>query len=811
MAKEGPFLMIILSENTATKGRSVVSFLLICCYRALRSGHAGLSERVKIIVLSLFITVPIHSYGAEKVDMKQSPALKKILREALAAKSNDYKPRTRHLTENGTPIYINRLILEGSPYLLQHAHNPVNWYTWGDEPFETARKLGLPVLLSIGYSTCHWCHVMEEESFEDEEIAQYLNKNYIAIKVDREEHPEIDAVYMAAVQTLTGRGGWPMTVWLTPERRPFYGGTYFPDRDRGRSIGFLTLLRKLSQMYRNQPEKIEKAGRALTKAIQQQLQPVSGNNLPGVEMLQQVMEKYRDYHDPVYGGLKGRPKFPATLPVRLLFRYSRRSGDKQILSIARLTLEKMAAGGIYDQVGGGFHRYSTDEKWLVPHFEKMLYDNALLTVTYLDGCQVTGNKTFKRVAEETLNYIRRDMTSPEGAFYSATDADSITPQGHRKEGYYFTWTSYELDEVLGTERAKIIKTYYGVGRKNNFEGRNILHVPETLTQTAKKLNISKEKLLAALEDSKKILYDVRNRRPHPLRDEKILTAWNSQMISAYARAGLILGKQQYTDRAVQAAEFILNNLYKPAGLDQVAQLQQTNKILYRNYKDGKARHTAYLDDYAFFIAALIDLYEATSNIHWLEKAIELDTVLQDRYEDQDGGFFMTARGRTDLIAREKPVRDGAEPSGNSIALLNLLRLAEYTTDKSYSIRAEKMLTIFPTGTSANPMVLSEMLVALDFLTDRVKEIIIVTPPGKKETADIFLQILRKTYLPNRILTIVEEGEDAARQAQFIPPVQGKTTLMGKTTAYVCEQGSCHLPTTDPKVFASQISRINKLP
>ncbi|BCL62654.1 hypothetical protein DGMP_33470 [Desulfomarina profundi] len=989
--------MIVLSENTATKGRSVVSFLLICCYRALRSGHAGLSEIVKIIVLSLFITVPIHSYGAEKVDMKQSPALKKILREALTVKSNDYKPRTRHFTENGTPIYINRLILEGSPYLLQHAHNPVNWYTWGDEPFEIARKLGLPVLLSIGYSTCHWCHVMEEESFEDEEIAQYLNNNYVAIKVDREEHPDIDSVYMAAVQALTGRGGWPMTVWLTPERRPFYGGTYFPDRDRGRSIGFLTLLKKLSQMYRNQPEKIEKAGLALTKAIQQQLQPVSGNNLPGVEMLQQVMEKYRDYHDPVYGGLKGRPKFPATLPVRLLFRYSRRSGDKQILSIARLTLEKMAAGGIYDQVGGGFHRYSTDEKWLVPHFEKMLYDNALLAVTYLDGYQATGDKTFKRVAEETLNYIRRDMTSPEGAFYSATDADSITPQGHRKEGYYFTWTSSELDEVLGAERAKIIKTYYGVGRKNNFEGRNILHVPETLTQTAKKLNISKEKLLAAIEDSKKTLYDVRNRRPHPLRDEKILTAWNSQMISAYARAGLILGKQQYTDRAVQAAEFILNNLYKPAGLDQVAQLQQankiqtpakqpsavelsdkppgldqvaqlqqankiqtpakqpsavelsdkppgldqvaqlqqankiqtpakqpsavelsdkppgldqvaqlqqankiqtpakqpsavefsdkpagldqvaqlqqtnkiqtpakqpsaaelsdkpagldqvaqlqqtnkiqtpakqpsaaelsdkppgldrmaqlqqTNKILYRNYKDGYSRHTAYLDDYAFFIAALIDLYEATSYIHWLEKAIELDTILQDRYEDQDGGFFMTARGRTDLIAREKPVRDGAEPSGNSIALLNLLRLAEYTTDKSYSIRAEKMLTIFPTGTSANPMVLSEMLMALDFLTDRVKEIIIVTPPGKKETADIFLQILRKTYLPNRILTIVAEGEDAARQAQFIPLVQGKTTLMGKTTAYVCEQGSCHLPTTDPKVFASQISRINRLP
>ena len=752
-----------------------------------------------IIVVTVLILISMEVNAKESV-MPYSPVLKQMLQDALAAKGSDYKPRTKHLLSDGQPKYTNRLILEGSPYLLQHAHNPVDWFAWGDEAFEAAKKLNRPVLLSVGYSTCHWCHVMEEESFEDEEIAQFMNENYIPIKVDREERPDIDAIYMAAVQAIAGSGGWPMTVWLTPDRRPFYGGTYFPARngDRGATVGFLTLLKKISDMYHNQQDKIQEAGLTLTKAIQQQLRPTAGNRLPGPEMTHQVMEDYQAYHDPVHGGMSGKPKFPSSLPVRLLLRYYRRTGDEKFLHIARLTLEKMAAGGIYDHVGGGFHRYATDEKWLVPHFEKMLYDNALLVMDYIEGYQVAGETDFKRIAEEILHYVKRDMTSPEGAFYSATDADSLNPGGHREEGYYFTWTPEELEATLGSERAKVVKAFYAVGNTPNFEGRHILHTPKTPAEVAKTLDISKEKLLEIIQDARESLYQQRNHRPLPLRDEKILTAWNGLMISAHARAGLILGDRQYTDRAVQAAEVILKNLY-------------LKDKLYRSYKDGKARHTAYLDDYAFFIAALIDLYEVTHDINWLKKAIELDEILQANYEDQEnGGFFMTDKDQAGLIAREKPNYDGAEPSGNSVALLNLLRLGEYTTKDSYRVRAEKMLTAFLGSASARPMALSEMMLALDFHTDKAKEIVIVSPPGKIDEAEQYLKEFRKKFLPNRILTVATEGEDLKSHARLIPVTGKKSALMGKATAYVCEKGVCQLPATDPALFAQQIGEVEKL-
>ena len=732
--------------------------------------------------------------------MSQSPTLKQKLQEALTKKGVDYKPRTKHLLSDGQPKYTNRLILEGSPYLLQHAHNPVNWFAWGDEAFAAAKRLNRPILLSVGYSTCHWCHVMEEESFEDEEIASYLNANYIAIKVDREERPDIDAIYMVAVQTITGRGGWPMTVWLMPDRRPFYGGTYFParDGDRGASLGFLTIIKRVDNFYQNQRDKIEETGLKLTKAIRQQLTPSAGDSLPGPEMLAQVMASYQAHHDPVYGGMRGKPKFPSSLPVRLLLRYYRRTGDEKILQIARLTLEKMASGGIYDQVGGGFHRYATDEQWLIPHFEKMLYDNALLVMAYLEGYQVTGEDNFRRIAEEILHYIKRDMTSPQGAFYSATDADSLNHSNHREEGYYFTWTPEELEETLGPDYAKVVKAYYAVGETPNFEGRHILHAPKTAVEVALTLGISKAELLKMIKEAKETLYQNRNRRPLPLRDEKILTAWNGLMISAQARAGLILGAQRYTDQAVQAAEFILKNLY-------------LEDKLYRSYKNGKARHTAYLDDYAFFIAALIDLYEATHDINWLAKAVELDKVLQADYEDQEnGGFFMTGKDQADLIAREKPNSDGAEPSGNSVALLNLLRLGEYTTRDDYRVRAEKMLTTFLGSTSAQPMALSEMLLALDFHTDQAKEIVIVAPPGKTDEAEPYLKELRKQFLPNRILMVASEGKNLESQARLVPVAGGKLALKGKATAYVCEKGVCQLPATDPAMFAQQIGKVEKL-
>jgi uncharacterized protein YyaL (SSP411 family) len=406
-------------------------------------------------------------------------------------RGKDYQPRTEHKRSDGWAKYTNRLFLESSPYLIQHAHNPVNWYPWGNEAFETAKKLNRPVLVSIGYSTCHWCHVMEEESYEDEEIAQYLNENYIAIKVDREERPDIDSIYMSAVQAITGRGGWPLNVWLTPDKKPFYGGTYFParDGDRGANVGFLTLVERLKEVYDTQHDKVEKSSQQLTQIIQKMLRPKTGDRLLEEDLIKQTMTHYKISFDADFGGVSGAPKFPSSLPVRLLLRYHRRTGDEKILRMAKTTLEKMAAGGIYDQAGGGFHRYSTDRQWLVPHFEKMLYDNALLIMAYLEGYQVTGDEAFKRIAKEILRYVKRDMTSSKGAFFSATDADSPTPKGHREEGYFFTWTPAELDEVLGKDRSEVVKAYYAVSSAGNFEGRNILHTPKTATEVAKSLKI----------------------------------------------------------------------------------------------------------------------------------------------------------------------------------------------------------------------------------------------------------------------------------------------------------------------------------
>ena len=725
--------------------------------------------------------------------------LKKI-EEMRKIRGENYKPRTKHILSDGWAKYTNRLFLESSPYLLQHAHNPVNWYPWGDEAFETAKKLNRPVLLSVGYSTCHWCHVMEEESFEDEEIARYLNKNYIAIKVDREERPDIDAIYMSAVQALTGRGGWPMTVWLTPDRKPFYGGTYFParDGDRGAGIGFLTLLKKVNEGYHTKQDIVVESSQQLTNAIQKMLSSETGDQLPVEDVLHKAINYYRDRFDPVYGGIKGNPKFPSSFPVRMLFRYYRRTGDNEILKIAKLTLDNMAAGGIYDHVGGGFHRYSTDEQWLVPHFEKMLYDNALLIMSYLEGYQITGDENLRQIAIDILRYVKRDMTSPDGAFYSATDADSLNQEDHLEEGYFFTWTPEELEEVLSKDQDRIVKEYYSVGFTPDFEGRHILNTIESTNDFSDRLKMSGEKLAGIIDESKEILCQARSHRPPPLRDEKVLTAWNGLMISAHARAGLILGESKYIDRAVKAAQFVLKNLY-------------IKNRLFRSYKDNTARHNAYLDDYAFLIASLLDLYEATYDTTWLEKAMALDGVLEKYYEDKRiGGFFMTSNDHEDLIAREKPAYDGALPSGNSIAVLNLLRLGEFTNIDSYKKRAEKALMSFLGTLNSNPVALSEMLLAVDFFLDSPKEIIVVTPEGEKGKADPFLFEFRKQFLPNRILAVISEGKDLQYHAKVIPLVKGKIAQDKKVTAYVCEEGTCKLPTSDPNVFASQIKSVKKL-
>jgi len=722
------------------------------------------------------------------------------LESAWASRKAEYKPRTRHLRPDGSPRFTNRLFLESSPYLLQHAHNPVDWYPWGDEAFDAARRLGRPVFLSVGYSTCHWCHVMEEESFEDEEIARYLNENYICIKVDREERPDVDGIYMAAVQLTTGRGGWPMSVWLTPDRKPFYGGTYFParDGDRGATVGFLTVIRRLKEIYVTQPSQVTQNSTQLADAIQKQLAETRPATGPvGPDALKGAFNQYRERFDETHGGLKGSPKFPSSLPVRFLLQYHRRTGDPQALRMATETLERMAAGGMYDQVGGGFHRYSTDERWLVPHFEKMLYDNALLTLAYLDGFQVTGRKEFERVAREVLRYADRDMGAPGGGFYSATDADSPTPSGRREEGWFFTWTPGELEAVLGKDRTRVVAAYYAATSSGNFEGRSILHTPKSLDQVARELRIAPERARAVIEESKTLLYRARAKRPSPHRDEKVLASWNGLMISAFARGALVLGHAAYSDRAERAAGFIL------------AQMREKGRLKH-SYKDGKARIEAYLDDYAFLIAGLLDLYEATGRPQWLREAIALNATLEMHYEDKTtGGFFLTADDHEKLLAREKPSYDGAEPSGNSVQALNLLRLGEFTTQDRYRVRALRTLRSFQGRLAEAPTALSELLLAVDFHLDIPKEVVIVTPNSRAE-AEPFLAALRATYLPNRVITIAVEGEDLRSQSKEAALLLDKVAQGGKATAYVCEGGVCKLPTTDPGVFAEQIREVSPL-
>jgi uncharacterized protein YyaL (SSP411 family) len=728
------------------------------------------------------------------------PELTAKLRDKWAARDPAYKPRTRHLQPDGSPKYTNRLFLDSSPYLLQHAHNPVNWYPWGDEAFETARHLGLPVLLSVGYSTCHWCHMMEEESFEDEEVARYINENYVIVKVDREERPDVDSIYMNAVQMMTGGGGWPMTVWLTPDRKPFFGGTYFParDGDRGTRVGFLTLLRQLKEAYGTQAGKVAETSTRLADAIRQNLTSDPGaKGLPGPRVLESAAAYYRSRYDSTNGGLSSAPKFPSSLPVRFLLRYYRRTQDAEVLHMAAQTLERMAAGGMYDHVGGGFHRYSTDAKWLVPHFEKMLYDNALLVSAYLEGYQATGREDFARVAREVLRYVERDMTSREGAFYSATDADSLAPSGRREEGWFFTWTPAEIQAALGADLARIVASYYRVTSGGNFQGRCILHVARPVDDLARELRLPPDTIRDAVRESKDRLYTARANRPHPLRDEKILAAWNGLMIGAYAQAALILGDEAYAQRAARAAEFVLTRMRKDGRL-------------LRSYKDGQPRHDGYLDDYSFLIAGLLGLYEATGEARWLREALALDEVLERLYEDKDyGGYFMTSNDHEALLAREKPAYDGAEPSGNSVQALNLLRLHELTTEDRFRQRAERLLSAFGARLAEAPAALSELLLAIDFRLDSPKEVMIVTPTLRKD-AEPLLARLRSTFLPNRVLTVAAEGADLAAQARLVPLLQGKVVRKGEATAYVCEKYVCKVPTSDPDVFAQQIGKVEPL-
>jgi uncharacterized protein len=703
-----------------------------------------------------------------------------------------YRPRTRHLDERGMPVYTNRLFLETSPYLLQHAHNPVDWYPWGEAAFDTARRQNRPVLLSVGYSTCHWCHVMEEESFEDEEIAHLINANYIAVKVDREERPDVDAIYMSAVQAVAGRGGWPMTVFLTPQREPFYGGTYFParDGDRGSPMGFLTLLKRIREAYDRRREAVERSAAELTQSVRRMLAPATGSRLPGESLLERAVSSAKNRFDALNGGLAGAPKFPATLPIRLLLRHWRRSGDRDCLKMATLTLEKMAAGGIYDQVGGGFHRYSTDEKWLVPHFEKMLYDNALLVPIYIEAWQATGNPRFKAVVDSTLDYVAREMTAPEGAFFAATDADSMTPAGKAEEGYYFTWTIDELNRVLEPDDARIAARVYGLTPAGNFEGRNVLHLPRSAAEAAAALKISTDALTMALQRINARLYAQRLKRPAPLRDEKILTAWNGLMISAFARAGFAFSDADAIDRACRAANFILEKMFAGGRLG-------------RSYKDGKVAGGGFLEDYTCFTAALLDLFAVTASPHWLKHALGFDAVLAGHFEDPaGGGYFMTPDDHEAMIAREKPYLDGAVPSGNSLAMMNLLRLHALTLDAAFGRRAEKGLSAFSAVMETNPAGFGEMLLALNDHLQPPPQVIAVSPEGAHDRA--LIDRLKAAFLPGSLVMVVTPAQ-AAGLSEVSTLFRQSGPLAGKhASVYICRNGACGPPVNDADALMRQL-------
>ena len=677
----------------------------------------------------------------------------------------------------------NRLIDETSPYLLQHAHNPVDWYPWGPEALERARDEDRPILLSVGYSACHWCHVMERESFEDPDIAALMNESFVCIKVDREERPDIDSIYMNAVQAMSGSGGWPMTVFLTPKAEPFYGGTYYPPDDRHGMPGFRRVLTAIRDTYRDRRGEVIRTKDQLLQQIRSTTAIAAGVEPLSADILTLAHNGLISHFDEQYGGIGSEPKFPQPMIYEFLLRNYLRTGDEGALQIVEQTLHGMALGGIYDQLGGGFHRYSTDRVWLVPHFEKMLYDNALLAKLYLHTYQVTGKPLYLRTVEETLDYVTREMTSTEGGFYSAQDADS-----EGVEGKFFVWQPEEVVELLGKEDAEVFNRYYGVSEQGNFEGSNILNVREQAPAFAKQIGMAEEKLDELLSRARQRLLEVRERRIHPERDDKVLTGWNGLMLGAFAEAAAVLGRDDYAATAERNAAFLLEHL-RPAGR------------LLRTYKDGRAKLNGYLEDYATLISGLLALHEATFEARWLTEAIGLGHEMVRLFWDGPSGqFYDTGFDHEELVVRPRDYTDNAIPSGSSTAAEVLLRLAVITGDRDLeqqataSMRSVRELMVkFPGGAG-------HWLCALDFYLSQPKEIAIVGDRSLHDTGVLLAEVYRR-FLPNRVLI----GKHPDGDLNAIPLMQGRRQLGGKATAYVCQNYVCDLPVTEPATFASQLS------
>ena len=677
----------------------------------------------------------------------------------------------------------NRLAKETSPYLLQHAANPVDWYPWGPEALERARELQRPIFLSIGYSACHWCHVMERESFEDPKIADLLNRAFVAIKVDREERPDLDDIYMKAVQALSGAGGWPMSVFLTPDLQPFFGGTYFPPDDRYGRPGFPKILRWVEKLWSEDKERVLEQARTMTGYITAEASMESVGDLdPGV--LDHSLRALEENFDARWGGFGAAPKFPHALDLRLLLRHGKRTGDDHATEMAVLTLDRMANGGIYDQLGGGFARYSTDEKWLIPHFEKMLYDNALLVPAYLEAFLVTGEERFARVARETCAWVLGEMVTAEGGFASSLDADS-----EGEEGKFYAWTRAELEAVLGAEHGAQAAAWFGVTEEGNFEyGKNALWRPRADEAVAEELGVELATLRANMEAARAELLRARERRVRPGKDDKVLAAWNGLMISALAQASQVLGERRFLEAARRAARTVLEHMRQPDGR------------LFATARNGRAHVNACLDDYAFVIQGLIDLFESDFDPAWLREALALDRVLTERFVDEErGGYFTTGTGHEKLIARLRSPVDGALPSGNGVQALNLLRLAELTGDGERAERAER--TLRSVGSLANryPQGFSQLLLAVDHLAAGPREIVIA---GEDGAADVerMLALVRATFLPQRVVARARAGADT----ELLPLLAGKETPKGSARAYVCRNYACGVPARTPEELARQL-------
>ncbi|MBI4317358.1 MAG: thioredoxin domain-containing protein [Chloroflexi bacterium] len=694
----------------------------------------------------------------------------------MSTKKDNQRTRRRH----------NRLINEKSPYLLQHAANPVDWYPWGPEAFDRARQDDKPVFLSIGYSTCHWCHVMEHESFEDGDVARLMNDVFVSIKVDREERPDIDMIYMTVCQMLIGSGGWPLTIVMTPDKKPFFAATYIPTRSAFGRVGMIELIPRIHQIWQTRRDEVIDSADKIAAALHEATVGAPGKQL-GLAELRAAYTQLSHSYDAYHGGFGKAPKFPTPHNLRCLLRYWKRSGDREALEMVETTLQAMRRGGIFDHVGFGFHRYSTDEIWLVPHFEKMLYDQALLAMAYLEAYQVTGKQFYADTAREIFEYVERDMTAPAGAFFSAEDADS-----EGVEGKFYVWTAAEVRETLGQAEGDLFSRAMNVKETGNYVEQaarenkrdNILHLQNTLPEIASDLGVDPRELKRRLEDARQKLYHKRAKRVHPSKDDKILADWNGLMIAALAKGAQVLAEEKYSTAAQRAADFILGNLVRSDG-----------RLLHR-YRDGQSDISGYLSDYAFLIWGLLEMYEANLDVRNLRAALQLNSRVTEHFWDlRTGGYFVSADDSESILVRQKEIYDGAIPSGNSVQMLNLLRLGRITGNPDFEKRASELGRAFSASVQQSPVAYTHLLSAVDFALGPAQDVTIVGKSGAAGTREM-LNSVQRVFLPNLVVVFRPTDQTSPEIESIADLTRYQISLGSETTAYVCTDRACQPPTTD---------------